>query len=478
MTPELDYVILESEYNVIMALVNCYKKEYVMECYYMENNLNSAGSKIINGVSNAGQRIDQGFNNAIQKGNNAVNKLGQRIDNSRANMSQHPVTDLSNKIQNGINKLLGWCKKASNFIVLNTKKIPPETQVQAPPQTQQLRQAAETYTQVNQRATQILSQPDNPQNEQQMRQITNELAEIEKKIKALQIKKTLLEKQQQELNQPQPLPPLKFNKPQQQQTAPQQPQPQPAQQQPTQPQQTQQQQSQPVQQNGFVTIKAGDFQALIAQIQKQQAQTEKAINQSLQQANQAANNAQSAVSQTKQQLMNQAVKTEATILNDCVEITRDMKQQVNGNTSDARPITGAQLAQMVVRLMKNSDVPNQYTYNPQTQTFNLVNTNGVEYDPSTGGFNLTQNRNRSGEFIWDSETTLMYPIIMNTPTSIPNVYGVYKISNVRRIDDNTVIIPAQVIKPGFLADANTLRLFKPGVIKNPTQPQQQNGNIG
>ena len=452
MTPELDYVILESEYNVIMALVNCYKKEYVMECYYMENNLNAAGSKIIDGVSNAGQRIDQGFNNAIQKGNNAVNKLGQRIDNRTNNMQQHPVDNLSSKIQNGINKLLGWCKKASNFIVLNTKKIPPETPVQTPPQTQQLRQAAETYTQVNQRATQILSQPDNPQNEQQIRQITNELAEIEKKIKALQIKKTLLEKQQQELNQPQQLPPLKFNKPQQQQSVPQQPQP-------TQQPRQAQQQSQPVQQNGFVTIKAGDFQALIAQIQQQQSQTEKAINQSLQQANQAANNAQSTVSQAKQQLMNQAVKTEATILNDCVEITRDMKQQVNGNTSDAKPITGAQLAQTVVRLMKNSDNPNQYTYNPQTQTFNLVNTNG-------------------GEFIWDSETTLMYPIIMNTPTSIPNVYGVYKISNVRRIDDNTIIIPAQVIKPGFLADANTLRLFKPGVIKNPTQPQQQNGNIG
>jgi hypothetical protein len=452
MTPELDYVILESEYNVIMALVNCYKKEYVMECYYMENNLNAAGSKIINGVSNAGQRIDQSFNNAIQKGNNAVNKLGQRIDNRTNNMQQHPVDNLSSKIQNGINKLLGWCKKASNFIVLNTKKIPPETPVQTPPQTQQLRQAAETYTQVNQRATQILSQPDNPQNEQQIRQITNELAEIEKKIKALQIKKTLLEKQQQELNQPQQLPPLKFNKPQQQQSAPQ----------PTQqPQQQVQQQSQPVQQNGFVTIKAGDFQALIAQIQQQQSQTEKAINQSLQQANQAANGAQSAVSQAKQQLMNQAVKTEATILNDCVEITRDMKQQVNGNISDAKPITGAQLAQIAVRLMKTSDVPNQYTYNPRTQTFNLL-----------------QDQNQMGEFIWDSNTNFMYPIIMNTPTSIPNVYGVYKISNVRRIDDNTVIIPAQVIRPGFLADANTLRLFKPGVIKNPTQPQQQNGNIG
>lgn len=476
MTPELDYVILESEYNVIMALVNCYKKEYVMECYYMENNLNAnaraAGSKILNGVSNAGQRIDQGFNNAIQKGNNAFDKLGQKIDNRTNNMQQHPVDNLSNKIQNGINKLLGWCKKASNFIVLNTKKIPPETPVQTPPQTQQLRQAAETYTQVNQRATQILSQPDNPQNEQQIRQITNELAEIEKKIKALQIKKTLLEKQQQELNQPQQLPPLKFNKQQQQQSAPQQPQPAQSTQQP------QQQQSQPVQQNGFVTIKAGDFQALIAQIQQQQSQTEKAINQSLQQANQAANNAQSAVSQAKQQLMNQAVKTEATILNDCVEITRDMKQQVNGNTSDAKPITGAQLAQIVVRLMKTTETSNQYTYNPQTQTFNLVNTNGYDYDPSTGEITLTQNRNRSGEFIWDSETALMYPIIMNTPTSIPNVYGVYKISNVRRIDDNTVIIPAQVIRPGFLADANALRLFKPGVIKNPTQPQQQNGNIG
>lgn len=471
MTPELDYVILESEYNVIMALVNCYKKEYVMECYYMENNLNAAGSKIINGVSNAGQRIDQGFNNAIQKGNNAVNKLGQKIDNRTNNMQQHPVDNLSSKIQNGINKLLGWCKKASNFIVLNTKKIPPETPVQTPPQTQQLRQAAETYTQVNQRATQILSQPDNPQNEQQIRQITNELAEIEKKIKALQIKKTLLEKQQQELNQPQQLPPLKFNKQQQQQSAPQQPQPTQSTQQP-------QQQAQPVQRNGFVTIKAGDFQALIAQIQQQQSQTEKAINQSLQQANQTANNAQSAVSQAKQQLMNQAVKTEATILNDCVEITRDMKQQVNGNTSDAKPITGAQLAQIVVRLMKNSETPNQYTYNPQTRTFNIVNQDWYHYDISTGKAVVTQTANRTGEFIWDSETALMYPIIMNTPTSIPNVYGVYKISNVRRIDDNTIIIPAQVIKPGFLADNKTLQLFKPGVIKNPTQPQQQNGNIG
>ena len=217
---------------------------------------------------------------------------------------------------------------------------------------------------------------------------------------------------------------------------------------------------------------------MIAQIQQQQSQTEKAINQSLQQANQAANNAQSAVSQAKQQLMNQAVKTEATILNDCVEITRDMKQQVNGNTSDAKPITGTQLAQIVVRLMKNSETPNQYTYNPQTQTFNLVNQDWYHYDISTGKAVVTQTANRTGEFIWDSETALMYPIIMNTPTSIPNVYGVYKISNVRRIDDNTIIIPAQVIRPGFLADANTLRLFKPGVIKNPTQPQQQNGNIG
>lgn len=429
MTPELDYVILESEYNVIMALVNCYKKEYVMECYYMENNLNAAGSKIINGVSNAGQRIDQGFNNAIQKGNNAVNKLGQRIDNRTNNMQQHPVDNLSNKIQNGINKLLGWCKKASNFIVLNTKKIPPETPVQTPPQTQQLRQAAETYTQVNQRATQILSQPDNPQNEQQIRQITNELAEIEKKIKALQIKKTLLEKQQQELNQPQQLPPLKFNKPQQQQSAPQQPQPQPTQQ-TQQPQQTQQQ-SQPVQQNGFVTIKAGDFQALIAQIQQQQSQTEKAINQSLQQANQAANNAQSAVSQAKQQLMNQAVKTEATILNDCVEITRDMKQQVNGNTSGT--MNGGRLFQLVQQLRNNGN---------NFRVFNVA-TNKVEYSADGNSAYVI-----NGNLLYPNKTSRSKTLDIN-----PAVFDV----NTKLIDDTSSITPATVDQGGFITQKGSIR---------------------
>lgn len=417
MTPELDYVILESEYNVIMALVNCYKKEYVMECYYMENNLNAAGSKIINGVSNAGQRIDQGFNNAIQKGNNAVNKLGQRIDNRTNNMQQHPVDNLSSKIQNSINKLLGWCKKASNFIVLNTKKIPPETPVQTPPQTQQLRQAAETYTQVNQRATQILSQPDNPQNEQQMRQITNELAEIEKKIKALQIKKTLLEKQQQELNQPQQLSPLKFNKPQQQQSAPQ-------------PTQQPQQQVQPVQRNGFVTIKAGDFQALIAQIQQQQSQTEKAINQSLQQANQAANGAQSAVSQAKQQLMNQAVKTEATILNDCVEITRDMKQQVNGNTSDA--INGGRLFQLVQQLRNNGN---------NFRVFNVA-TNRVEYSADGNSAYVI-----NGNLLYPNKTSLSKTLDIN-----PDVFYV----NTKLIDDTSSITPATVNQNGFIAQKGVI----------------------
>lgn len=423
MSTGLEYVILESEYNVIMALMKSYEKEYVMEFYYMEAGTSSA-----------------------QGGSNATN-------NSNGNFTQN----ISNKIENGINKLLGWCKKASNFVILNTKKIPPETQVQAPQQTQQLQQEVQKYTQVNQKAIQALSQPDNQQNEQELKQITAELAEIEKKMKALQIKKTLLEKQQQQLSQPQ------------QQTQPTQPSPQPTPQNPTQPTpqnqpNTQQQTSQPTPQDGFVTIKAGDFQAMIKQIQEQQQKIDQSVTQSLQQANQAANNAQNAASSARQQLMNQSVKTQATILNDCVEITKDMKRQVNGNTSDAKPITGNQLAQMVVRLMKTSDGPNQYTYNPQTQTFNLV-----------------QNQNQFGEFIWDSNTTSMYPIIMNIPSNIPDIYGVYKVDRgVRRIDENTIIIPAQAIKQGFLSDNNTLTLFKSGIVKSLVgQPQQnQNTNSG
>ena len=478
MTTEIEYVILESEYNVLMALMKSYEKEYVMEFYYMEagfkDNIQKAGRAVTQGVSNVGQKIDQGFDNAIQKGNTAVDKVGQKISNATNNSNGNFTQNLSNKIENGINKLLGWCKKASNFVVLNTKKIPPETQVQAPPQTQQLQQEVQKYTQVNQRAIQALSQPDNQQNEQEFKQIAAELAEIEKKMKALQIKKTLLEKQQRELSQSQQpqnqqLPPLKFNRPQQQTQQPTpQPSPQPTPQNPTQPtpqnQPNTQQTSQPTQQDGFVTIKAGDFQAMIKQLQEQQQKIDQSVNQSLQQANQAANNAQTATSSVRQQLMNQSVKTQAVILNDCVEITKDMKRQVNGNTSDAKPITGEQLAQIVVRLMKTSDVPNQYNYNPQTQTFSLV-----------------QNQNQLGTFIWDSNTTLMYPVIMNIPSNIPDIYGVYQIGkNVRGIEDNTIVIPAQAIKQGFLSDNNTLTLFKSGALKSSAgQPQQnQNTNSG
>lgn len=477
MTTEIEYVILESEYNVLMALMKSYEKEYVMEFYYMEagfkDNIQKVGNAVAQGVSNVGQKIDQGFDNAIQKGNTAVDKFGQKISNATNNSNGNFTQNLSNKIENGINKLLGWCKKASNFVVLNTKKIPPETQVQAPPQTQQLQQEVQNYTQVNQRAVQALSQPDNQQNEQEFKQITAELAEIEKKLKALQIKTTLLEKQQRETTQPQnqQLPPLKFNKPRQQTSQPQQtPQPTQQQAQPQQPQnQTpvqQQPSTQQPTQDGFVTIKAGDFQAMIKQIQEQQQKIDQSVNQSLQQANQAANNAQTATSSARQQLMNQSVKTQAVILNDCVEITKDMKRQVSGsgNTSDAKPITGEQLAQIVVRLMKTSDGPNQYNYNPQTQTFSLV-----------------QNQNQLGTFIWDNNTTSMYPIIMNIPSNMPDIYGVYKVDkNVRGIEENTIIVPAQAIKQGFLADNNSLTLFKSGVVKSSSgQPQQgQNTNSG
>ena len=468
---EIDYVILESEYNVIMALMKYYEKEYVMECYYMEagfdDNVTKFGNKVVNtaqkvnnAIATGGQRFDSATDRALQNAGNKIDqgldKFSQKMNNAADKVS---VTNLATKIENGINKLLGWCKKASNFVVLNTKKIPPETQVQAPQQTQQLQQEVKNYIQVSQRAVQALSQPDNQQTERERKQITAELAEIEKKMKALQIKKTLLEKQQQQLDQPQnqQLPPLKFNRPQQQTSQPQQPQNQtPVQQQPS----TQQ----PAQQDGFVTIKAGDFQAMIKQIQEQQQKIDQSVNQSLQQANQAANNAQTATSSAKQQLMSQSVKTQATILNDCVEITKDMKRQVNGNTSDARPITGEQLAQIVVRLMKTSDGPNQYNYNPQTQTFSLV-----------------QNQNQFGKFIWDSNTTSMYPNIMNVPSNMPDIYGAYKVDkNVRGIEENTIIVPAQAIKQGFLADNNSLTLFKSGVVKNsPGQPQQgQNTNSG
>ena len=446
MTTEIEYVILESEYNVLMALMKSYEKEYVMEFYYMEagfkDNIQKAGRAVTQGVSNVGQKIDQGFDNAIQKGNTAVDKVGQKISNATNDSNDSFTQNLSNKIENGINKLLGWCKKASNFVVLNTKKIPPETQVQAPPQTQQLQQEVQKYTQVNQRAIQALSQPDNQQNEQEFKQIAAELAEIEKKMKALQIKKTLLEKQQRELSQSQQpqnqqLPPLKFNRPQQQTQQPTpQPSPQPTPQNPTQPTpqnqpNTQQQTSQPTQQDGFVTIKAGDFQAMIKQIQEQQQKIDQSVNQSLQQANQAANNAQTATSSVRQQLMNQSVKTQAVILNDCVEITKDMKRQVNGNTF-GRGMTASDMLNKVTDMNRQGSAQGY-----QHRDYN-VGTKRLEF-----------NTNEDSKFIVDTRDMSVYPNIKSIPVKTLGFENVFDCKT-NRIDDNTPITPAKIENQGYI----------------------------
>ena len=152
---ELDSIILESEYNVIMALMNSYEKEYMMECYYMEADSNQMATSFARVVSNVGQKIDQGFNNAIQKGNAAVDKFGQSINNATNNIPQTNSTNtLANKIENGINKLIGWCKKATGFITKNSNTLPPKQPINAPPQAPQLKNATAKYTKIKQEVIQ------------------------------------------------------------------------------------------------------------------------------------------------------------------------------------------------------------------------------------------------------------------------------------------------------------------------------------
>jgi hypothetical protein len=437
MSTEIDYVILESEYNVLMALMNYYEKEYVMECYYMEAGLNStvqkAGSAVAQGASNVGQKIDQGFNNAIQKGNTAVDKFGQKIDNAANNSNGNFTQNIANKIENGINKLLGWCKKASNFIILNTNKVPPETVVQTIPQTPQLKQKAVDFAQLSQQTAQVLNQPESPQADQQIAQLTKRIEALEAEVKNLKIKQTLADKKQQAQNQPQPiqqqqkLPPLKFNRPNTQQ-----PQPQPVQ---------QQQQLPPLKFNrpnaqqpgGGTTIKVGEIKQAAQQMQQNLDMVEKNFNQALKSANQAATNAQQQVNQPaapkpqsklgslKQNLMSKFAKAGALLLDGFVDLAKDTWYGGMHETS-----------------VNIGDIAGWQQSNPKD--FKLC-----DYDPSTQ--TIVKTDNPSAAYILD-KSGLVYP---HVGAGISNDYNdQFDEYQIGQLDPNVFDLSEAIIENGTI----------------------------
>lgn len=114
-------IVLESEYNVLMALAEYYDKQYTMECYYME-----AGTT----------------------------------------PPQHPD---SAKKENLIKRFFAWIRKTLESIGSKFKKIPDDTPI--PPT---MAQSAEELLQIAQRYNQISQQPSNRNTVNAYNQLSNE----------------------------------------------------------------------------------------------------------------------------------------------------------------------------------------------------------------------------------------------------------------------------------------------------------------
>ena len=424
---ELDSIILESEYNVIMALMNSYEKEYMMECYYMEADSNQMATSFARGVSNVGQKIDQGFNNAIQKGNAAVDKFGQSINNATNNIPQTNSTNtLANKIENGINKLIGWCKKATGFITKNSNTLPPKQPINAPPQAPQLKNATVEYTKINQEVVQCVSQSSSmsrQQLEQQVNTLTAKLAELEKKVKYLQIKQAVSQSQQTQNT----LPPLKRVQPTQQQR-PIQPIQQP---QPSQPIQN----TQPIQQPTRNTMSSTATQPLYPKDLNQMSAALQDANNKLENAfkqmNQNAANVQNSVNPNNQivnRLIESSVKTNATISNDVVQVTKNAIQSNNNQ--------GSKMAQQMFRLVNTLRNSSQARYMDFDQS-------AKRFINAAPGSNYIAHNN----FVYPNQTDRFKTLYLN-PNAFVNPSGV------RVVEPTTVVIPAEinnngnVIRPG------------------------------
>ena len=425
---ELDSIILESEYNVIMALMNSYEKEYMMECYYMEADSNQMATSFARGVSNVGQKIDQGFNNAIQKGNAAVDKFGQSINNATNNIPQTNSTNtLANKIENGINKLIGWCKKATGFITKNSNTLPPKQPINAPPQAPQLKNATAEYTKINQEVVQCVSQSSSmsrQQLEQQVNTLTAKLAELEKKVKYLQIKQAVSQSQQTQNT----LPPLKRVQPTQQQR-PTQPIQQPQPSQPIQNTQPIQQPTQNTMSSTTVTqpLYPKDLNQMSAALQDANSKLENAFKQ----MNQNAANVQNSVNPNNQivnRLIESSVKTNATISNDVVQVTKNAIQSNNNQGS-----TMAQQMFRLVNTLRNSSQARYMDFDQSAKRF-------INASP---GSNYIAHNN----FVYPNQVDRFKTLYLN-PNAFVNPSGV------RVVEPTTVVIPAEinnngnVIRPG------------------------------
>lgn len=136
---DIQYTILESEYNVLNSLYEYYNKQYIMESYYMEDG------------------------------------------------EQQPSTNPQK--ENLIKRFIAWCKRFFDSLKAKFKKVPPTTPVPEAyaAEANQLNQMTQSYTQVNSQNSNVQQQIE--QNEQ-----------IERQSKIIQIKE---KKQQTQQQQPQ-----------------------------------------------------------------------------------------------------------------------------------------------------------------------------------------------------------------------------------------------------------------------------------
>lgn len=443
----IDEIIMESEYNVLMKLAEYYDKQYQMEfyaeAYFMEANEDKQG----NVFSRAANRINNSYgvqtlSNKIENGINTGIDAGKKA----ADVTVKGINTGVNATKNFIGKVITWCKKAVTVVSSNANKIPPNKPVKVPQGVTKLKENITNLSQnimphvkkVNEQAASGQQVDPNV-----IQQLIARIDELEKQVKALQIKAAA----QNITPQPTPTPtpqPVQQPQAQQPQQVPQPaPQPVPAptpapQQQPQQPTTSENQTTYHFH-DGTVTVQGNEVREMV----KQSASTLSNLEQFMNGFFNAHQNANAAI----EELDKKAAQATATILNEVVATSKAAAAQCMPYDSDTT-MTGAQLFQLVQQLRQRIGRDRQYrVYNVGTKRAEFV----MDIAPNAGGSYIT-NINGNGP----TAVGLLYPNQDNIFKSLAVNPGVVYDVKVNRCDDNTPIKLAKIDASGNIIEKGVI----------------------
>lgn len=431
----IDEIIMESEYNVLMKLAEYYDKQYQMEfyaeAYFMEANGDNSREPSMKLGTYMSKKIKNGINTGINAGKNAATNAvntGKNAATNAANAAVKGVNTGVNATKNFIGKVISWCKKAVTVVSSNANKIPPNKPVKVPQGVTKLKENITNLSQnimphvkkVNEQAASGQQVDPNV-----VQQLIARIDELEKQVKALQIKAAA-----QNIT-PQP----------QQQTPTPQPTPQPA---PT-PTPTPQQPTASDNQtayhftDGTVTVQGNEVREMV----KQSAGTLSNLEQFMNGFFNAHQNANAAI----EELDKKAAQATATILNEVVATSKAAAAQCMPYDSDTT-MTGAQLFQLVQQLRQRIGRDRQYrVFNVGTKRAEFV----MDIAPNAVGSYITNiNGNSQGA------VGLLYPNQDNIFKSMAVNPGMVYDVKVNRCDDNTPIKLAKIDASGYIIEKGVI----------------------